>query len=230
MRRRILHVLALLIAAAGLSIATPASAGAQGGDNTAIAINTKDGSTVFRLSFAIRHVMGDVVDQSNAAVAYASCTDCTTVAIAIEIVLVEGSPNVVTPTNIAIAYNEQCLLCVTVADALQFVEGTNGPIRFDHEGNRILHDVKKELEALKHQDMTFDQLRAVIQDVFDKIQDVLQNHLVPVGEPENQPNQSQPAETTPTTDQSTTTTTTPTETTDTTTTPTTTGVTTTSGP
>jgi putative peptide zinc metalloprotease protein len=233
MTRRIVHVLAVLFAAAGLSIATPASASAQGGDNNAIAINTKDGSTVFKLSFAIRHVMSDVVDQSNAAVAYASCTDCTTVAIAIEIVLVEGSPSTVTPTNIAFAYNDQCSLCVTVADALQFVEGTNGQVRFDHEGNRILHDVKKELDALKHQNMTLDQLQAVIQDVYDKIKDVLDNHLVPVGKPEEQPTESPPADTatTPTTTEETTTTTTPTDTTGTTTTtPPTTGVTTTTGP
>jgi len=237
MTRRFLHVIALLAAVAGLAIAVPSSAAAQG-DNTAIEINTKDGSTVFKLSFAIRHVMGDVVDQSNAAVAYASCTDCTTVAIAIEIVLVEGSPSVVTPTNIAIAYNEQCSLCVTVADALQFVEGTNGVVRFDQEGNRILHDVRKELQDLKHQDLTLDQLQAVIQDVYNKIQDVLSNHLVAVGKPQETSAESQPATTTTETNGETTTST-PTDTTGTatdtttdttTTTPTTTGTTTTNGP
>src|ERR671936_1332095 len=102
MRRRIAILLATAFASAGLAGANPVIASAQGGEDTAIAVNTKDGSTLIKVAFAIRHVMGDVVDQSNAAVAYASCTGCTTVAIAIEIVLIENNASVVTPTNVAI--------------------------------------------------------------------------------------------------------------------------------
>ena len=46
--------------------------GASGGDNTAVAVNTRDGSSVYRFSFKILRVSGDVVDNGNAAVAAAS--------------------------------------------------------------------------------------------------------------------------------------------------------------
>lgn len=229
MKRRILILLTALLLTTGLSSARPPVAHAQGGDNTAIAVNTKDGATIFKVAFAIRHVMGDVVDQTNAAVAFASCTDCTTVAIAIEIVLVEDNANVVTPTNIALAYNLQCNLCLTVADAVQFVLSTGGPVHFDAEGNRILAQIKQELEQLKHESLTLDELQAKIAQMESEIRDVLANHLVPNGKPEEQPSATTTTNTTSTPTSTLTTTTTPTETT-TTTTPTTTGTTTTTGP
>jgi putative peptide zinc metalloprotease protein len=206
-----------------------------GGANSAIAINTKDGSSLFKVAFAIRHVMNGVVDQQNAAVAYASCTDCTTVAIAIEIVLVESNASVVTPENVAIAFNELCQLCVTVADALQFVTSTGGPVHFDQEGERILDEIRHELHDLKKEELTLAELQARIEDIRAKIRDVLAHHLVPSGKPEPPREQSEPPETTTTTPVTPATTeSTPTSTTttteSTTTQATTTEVTTTTGP
>ena len=231
MKRRFLAILIAALVAGGLSAARPAPALAD--DNAAIAVNTKDGTTVFKVAFAIRHVMSDVVDQTNGAVAYASCNDCAAVAIAFEIVLVESNPSVVTPTNVAIAINENCTTCVAVAEAYQFVLGTGGIVHFDHEGNKILLDIRQELHSLKKEDLTLDQLQAKMDDIAARIADVLANHLVPVGSKGK--NDNEQATTVPTT---TTTTTTPTTTSSpttteetTTTTPTsTTGVTTTSGP
>ena len=50
-------------------------------DTAAVAVNTKDGSSVFRLAFSIKKVAGDVVDNANAAVAYSSCESCRTIAL-----------------------------------------------------------------------------------------------------------------------------------------------------
>src|SRR4051794_33875743 len=141
MKQRVLVFIAAALLAAGFSAAKPAFAHA---DNAAIAVNTKDGSTVFKVAFAIRHVMSDVVDETNAAVAYNSCSDCAAVAIAFEIVLVEGNPSVVEPQNIAISINENCTTCVAVAEAYQFVLGTGGVAHFDQEGNKILIDIRHE--------------------------------------------------------------------------------------
>jgi putative peptide zinc metalloprotease protein len=226
-RRRVLVFLVAALLAAGFSAARPAFAHA---DNAAIAINTKDGSTVFKVAFAIRHVMGDVVDETNAAVAYNSCTDCAAVAIAFEIVLVEGSPSVVSPQNISIAINENCTTCVAVAEAYQFVlGGGTGPVRFDQDGNQILAEIRKELHSFKKDELTLDELQARLDAMSAQIADVLANHLVPAG-----PEQQKPSEQTTTSTATTTTvptTTTPTTTAETTTTtPTTTGVTTTTGP
>jgi putative peptide zinc metalloprotease protein len=234
MKRRLLTILIAALVAVGFSAASPTTAFA--GDNAAIAVNTKDGATVFKVAFAIRHVMSNVVDEANAAVAYASCTDCAAVAIAFEIVLVESNPDVVTPTNIAIAWNQDCQSCVVVAEAYQFVLGTGGIVHFDSEGNRILSEIRRELHHLRKEDLTIEQLQARLDSVAARIADVLKNHLVPVGKKDEEDGEQNvtTTTTTPSTTSTPTTTnedsTTPTTTTTATTTPTTTGVTTTSGP
>jgi putative peptide zinc metalloprotease protein len=231
MKRRLLTLLLAALVSSGLSAARPTPASA---DNAAISVNTKDGTTVFKVAFAIRHVMSDVVTETNAAVAYNSCTDCASVAIAFEIVLVEGDASVISPTNIAIAFNENCSTCVAVAEAYQFVLGNGGgAVHFDAEGNRILAELRRRLHALRKEDLTIDRLQAILDDMSAQIADVLANHLVSTGP-------ALPQETTTTAPTTSTTTTTPTtsttpttteETTTTTTTPTTTAeVTTTTGP
>jgi putative peptide zinc metalloprotease protein len=221
MKRYLLTILVVAL----LGVGAPGAAVA--GDNAAIAVNTKDGTTVFKVAFAIRHVMGDVVDQTNGAVAYASCTDCAAVAIAFEIVLVEGTPSTVTPTNVAIAFNENCQTCVAIAEAYQFVLGTGGLVHFDHEGNRILSEIRRELHSLRKEDLTIEQLQARLDAIAAEIADVLDNHLVPVGEAKKDETQTTTAAETTTTAPTTTEVTTTTEPTTATTT---TEVTTTTGP
>jgi putative peptide zinc metalloprotease protein len=231
MRRRLLTILLAAVLGVGLGAATPQASYA--GDNVAIAVNTKDGTTVFKVAFAIRHVMGDVVDNGNGAVAYASCTECNAVAIAFEIVLVEGNPSVVTPQNVAIAFNENCDTCVAIAQAYQFVLGTGGIVHFDAEGNRMLSEIRRELHSLRKEDLTITELQERLDDIARRIGIVLAEHLVPVGPkkpPETTSTATTTATTTPPTTTDTTTTTTPTTTTTTTTTTTDPGVTTTTGP
>jgi putative peptide zinc metalloprotease protein len=221
MKRRLVTILLAALLGVGFSVGSPAAAHA---DNAAIAINTKDGTTVFRVAFAIRHVMKDVVDQTNGAVAYNSCTDCASVAIAFEIVFIESNASVISPQNISIAFNENCTACVAVAEAYQFVLGTGSAVHFDSEGNQILAQIRHELRSLRKEDLTIPELQARLDDIAARIGDVLDNHLVTVGHTK----ETTPAVTTSTTTP--TTTSTPTTTEETTTTPTTTGATTTSGP
>jgi putative peptide zinc metalloprotease protein len=245
--RRLTTLLLIALLAAGLGAGKPEAARADGGDNTAVAINTTDGSRLAKIAFAIRHVAGDVVDEQNAAVAYASCTDCQTLAIAIEIVLVEGSPSVVTPTNVAIAINESCTLCTTAALAYQFVVGTGEPVKFTAAGLRELAQIRAELEALRvafeKGAITLEQLKARVDVLAYRIKHVLETELEPINEPATQnkgpPNVTTTATTTeqttsvpPTTEtaSSPTSTTETTETTATTTVPTTTETTTTTTP
>jgi len=228
--RRRLALILLALAAAFLPAQARADDGGNGGGgaNSAIAINQKDGSNLFEFAFAIRHVMGDTVDQENAAVAYASCTSCQTTAIAIEIVLVEGSPTTVSPQNVAVALNDSCTLCDTFATAYQFVVGTGGPVHFTHDGIMELHAVRKEIESWGKQGLTNDQIRALLPDVIRRIKDVLATQLVPSGQSGEdhgagttttttaQPNAPPPTTTTTGTETTPTTTTTVTETTPTT--------------
>jgi putative peptide zinc metalloprotease protein len=187
------------------------------GDTAAVAVNTKDGSSIFRLAFAIKRAAGDVVDNGNAAVAFASCTDCRTVAISIQVVLITGDPEVVTPQNIAIAMNVNCTLCETFASAFQYVLTTDGQVHFSPDGNREIAEIRRELHALRNEELPLDQLQARIHSLMVRLADVIRTELEPAGRSDEQPPQT--TTTTPTE-------TTPTETIPTDTTPTTTGTTT----
>jgi putative peptide zinc metalloprotease protein len=186
-RRLTLLLLAFVLAlATGLARPDGARAddgddGGRSGDNAAIAINTKSGSSLFKFAFSIRQVAGDVVDQTNAAVAYSSCEECQTTAIAIQIVLVTGSPSVVTPTNLAIAINENCTLCETFAGAYQIVLGTGGPVRFTDEGRRRIVEITREIRRLRDADLSPFELKSRLDVLVGQLKSVLATELVPIG-------------------------------------------------
>jgi hypothetical protein len=56
----------VIVALIGLPIPVAVAGAASAQDNVAVAVNTKDGSSVFRLSFSVRRVMDGTVDQTNA--------------------------------------------------------------------------------------------------------------------------------------------------------------------
>ena len=175
--------LALLLAALAAAVGAPGVAQAQTGgddDNYAVAVNTKDGSDLFRFAFSLRKVLGEVVDNENAAVAYASCTECRTTAIAVQIVFVVGSPETVTPVNLAVAYNDGCTLCQTFATAFQFVVGiedeTGG---LTGRGQKELREVLKELRSLKKDDYTLEEFHRRTQALAARIREILRTEVVP---------------------------------------------------
>jgi putative peptide zinc metalloprotease protein len=161
----------------------PDATGGAGGDTAAIAINTKDGADIFRIAFAIKRAMGDVVDNGNAAVAYASCTDCQTVAVSIQVVLLMNDPSVVTPTNLAIAINEECTLCETLASAYQVILSTDGPVRFTAEGHREIAAIRRELLAMRHAGLTIEEILIRLDGLMDRFFRVLMEEMVDTGPP-----------------------------------------------
>jgi len=181
--------LALLLAAAALGLGlAPAPAQAdegRAGDNYAVAVNTKDGSSLFRFAFAISRVAGEVVDSTNAAVAYSSCDGCRTTAIAIQIVFVMGDAHTVTPENVAVAVNYECTLCQTFAAAYQFVITTSGPVRFTAAGSREVAAIQREIRALRNEQLEPAELKARLEPLIARLRRVLEQELVRVGRPED---------------------------------------------
>ena len=96
---------------------------ARPGDNQALAVNTEDGSSLYDVAFAVVWVTdGEMpVDQRNEAYAIADCTDCTTVAVAFQVIFVIGQADTIVPENIAMAVNYSCDGCTTVALAVQLI-------------------------------------------------------------------------------------------------------------
>ena len=172
--RRLL--LALLLAT--LFGAAPAPALAQEDTTAAVAINTKDGSSLFDFAFQVRKTMKDAVEHTNAAVAYANCEECSTVAISFQVVLAGGGPDTVAPTNVAVALNEQCTTCLTAAFAYQFVIAGDGHLRLTGEGQRRLAQLRQDLRALEDVDLTIEQLKAELDAAANEIRDVLATEVI----------------------------------------------------
>ena len=161
--------------------ATPA-AGGNGDDNAAVGVNTKDGKTVYALRLKIVQVTGDTVDAGNGAVAVNSgCTDCSTVAIAFEGVVVVGSPTDFEPTNLALAMNVDCSGCTAFADAYQQVVQTSTRVRITPAGRKKIAAIRKDLQDLKHSDLTLAEIRARVAADEQAFAEVLRTQLTPVG-------------------------------------------------
>jgi putative peptide zinc metalloprotease protein len=169
-------------APAASSTASPSGSGSNGGNNVAAKVNTKDGKTVYAIKLKIVQVKGETVDATNAAVAVNSgCTDCSTVAIAFEGVVVVGSPDTFAPTNLALAYNVDCSGCTAFADAYQQVVQTSTRVRITKQGRREIARIRQDLKDLKHADLTLEQIRARVAADEQAFAAVLRNEMVPVG-------------------------------------------------
>jgi putative peptide zinc metalloprotease protein len=159
-----------------------ATGGNNADDNAAVAVNTNDDSEVIRLAFRVSRTSADTVDPQNAAVAYASCENCRTIAIAIQAVIVLSDPSVVSPTNLAIAINENCTLCMTYADARQHVIGVDGPANFSHEGKRRIKEIRSRLFGLRklerQGDLTPEELDAYVDALSAELAQVIQDEFV----------------------------------------------------
>ncbi len=173
--KRILRPLSPLIALViAASVAVPLAAAtaadndgtseSKSGDNIAIAVNTEDGTIVFEVAFSVRRVNNGVVDNTNIAAALASCTDCTTVAIAFQAVLVTRDPDILIPQNLALAFNDHCTGCVTYASATQLVFGYSGQVRITGDGRQRLHALRDRLLDLQERaaDLTLSELIAEV--------------------------------------------------------------------
>jgi putative peptide zinc metalloprotease protein len=199
MRSRFLRLLAVLMLSISLGWSqtvaqaqepTPSTEGTDGsagstfggeGDNVAVAIVTKDGSSKAKVSFRIVRTSDDVIDNGNVAVAFASCEGCRSVAIAVQVVLVSGTPSTVIPENFAIALNFECIDCATLASAYQFVLGVDGNVHFSPEGNRALAEIRKQIRELASSELAVDELQGELDLLADELRTVLAEELLTAG-------------------------------------------------
>ena len=201
--KKTIVILASALLALGIAAARPAPAAAQ--DNTAVAINPRDGASIFRLAFKIVRANQEVIDQQNIAFSFASCADCEAVAIAFQAVLIFSDPDVVTTENMAWALNYQCSECLAFAWAYQNVFTTGGPVHFTAEGNQRLAEIRRALLELRDQidTLSYEELAARVAALQAEFQQVLAEEWVAAGPPEAETTTA--AETETTTDAETTT-------------------------
>lgn len=92
-----------------------------GGRNVVRVVNQSDARFILRGSIDLNRIPGPNVGPVNFAYAQASCADCRTLAVALQINLYERGAPKVTPQNAAVAVNVRCSGCATGAYAAQYV-------------------------------------------------------------------------------------------------------------
>ncbi|MFL5681015.1 MAG: hypothetical protein ACJ77B_10485 [Chloroflexota bacterium] len=94
----------------------------KAGDNQALAVNTTSGTATYDVAVAMVWVTGDdPVLNTNEAYAFANCSNCVTVSVAFQVVVIVGNANVIVPQNLSGAVNYDCFECITAAIASQLV-------------------------------------------------------------------------------------------------------------
>lgn len=116
-RRRILTLVFAAILALSIAV-LPANAG--GGTNVVIVQNSTNGATMVDSSTQVIPVPMDTVTSGNGAIAInTDCVGCHSTAVAVQILIVRGSPSYFGPQNVAAVANGSCDTCGAYAYARQ---------------------------------------------------------------------------------------------------------------
>ena len=118
-----------------------------GGNNIVQVINHADGHFRVDGKIKVNQIPGPNAGPKNVAFAYSSCTDCQTMAVALEINLISTTARNIQPLNQAVAVNYRCTRCVTYARAIQYDIQVDDP----HQDRQDVRDLTRQMDAtLKH--------------------------------------------------------------------------------
>jgi putative peptide zinc metalloprotease protein len=154
-------------------------------DTQAVAVATEDGSTTYDVAFALVWADGDQpVQTDNEAYALASCTDCTAVAVAFQVVLVVGNAVSVSPSNIAVSLTYDCTSCLTFSLAVQLFVTLDGPL--SAEAMAALESLWKKVLAYGEgiEDEPLDEIQDVLADFEAQILAIIEADQGPLTEPD----------------------------------------------
>jgi Fe-S cluster biogenesis protein NfuA len=142
-RRRIFTLLLAAILALAIAV-LPATAG--GGNNVVVISNTTDGQTLSSASTQVVPVPMDDVTSSNIAIAAnAGCTGCHSSAVAVQILIVVGSPSTFSPGQAAVAANGGCTGCGAYAYARQHWIQISGPAVLGGDARAQIDEIRQEI-------------------------------------------------------------------------------------
>jgi len=144
-----------------------------GKGNEARAVNKHDGELVTRGEVQLNRIGGDTVTPLNSANAYSSCTDCQTIAVALQINLISRAATHIAPKNVAVALNEHCTRCVTIAFALQYTYQVDDPKQTPKDVRDLVKEMDKTLsEISKEKGITLDEAANRIDAVIAQFQEL----------------------------------------------------------
>ena len=155
--------------------------GGAGANNVVYVRNQVNGASLTRARASVAHDPGPTVANDNEAVAYASCTDCRTVAAAVQIVLVEGPTNDFRPTNVALALNEGCVRCATFAFARQVVLSPGTHVEIGEQAEVQIQGIQGQISAVAASAESFPDMTADLDGLTEQLVAVVQGEVQRAG-------------------------------------------------
>jgi putative peptide zinc metalloprotease protein len=113
--------------------------------NVVMAENSEDQRFMGRASIKFRKLKSDEIRPINIAFAQGACTDCQTIAVAVQVIVYKRGASNVQPQNVALAANTQCTRCVTIARAIQYVVPVDDFDDVPDNVKRLVHRLDQEL-------------------------------------------------------------------------------------
>jgi putative peptide zinc metalloprotease protein len=139
---------------------------AGGGNNIVQVINHADGHFRMDGKVKVNQIPGPNAGPKNVAFAYSSCTDCQTMAVALEINLIGTNARNIQPLNEAVAVNYRCTRCVTYARAIQYDIQVDDPNQVRSDVRDLTRQMDAALKHIKSSHETFlqalDEVNAVV--------------------------------------------------------------------
>jgi putative peptide zinc metalloprotease protein len=121
--------------------------GGGGPSNIVKVVNKNDGKFRLKGKIQVNRIPGDNAQPTNDAEAYASCANCETFAVALQIDLISRTATTIAPQNVAIAVNVQCSHCTTVAKAVQYVIQVDDPTQVPENVRDLVNQMQNQLKA-----------------------------------------------------------------------------------
>jgi hypothetical protein len=125
----------------------PAGADLTGGaNNVVIAQLSTDGGTLVRANTQVVPAAGDTITSANIATAInTACVGCHSTAVAVQVLIVTGSPSYFTPGNFAGAFNGGCDSCGAYAYARQHWLQVTGPAQLSGAARLRIAELRSEI-------------------------------------------------------------------------------------
>jgi hypothetical protein len=182
---RILSAIALtvaLVAGGPWGAASAADGGGRSIDASAVAEASVAGTHVVRSSLDLVFAPGGHwVHTTNFAVAHSTCDGCRSVAASIQVVVARDKGASVDAGNAALALNEGCTSCESLADAHQVLLLVGPRTTLAGWVHHTVQDLRAELADLVDSDLPLAELRVRIDALADRLQDAAQSALTEHG-------------------------------------------------
>lgn len=136
-----------------------------------------------RANVQIAHDPSETVANQNLASAQsANCVGCRTVAVAMQVILIEGDPTDFEPANAAAAVNGNCDTCQTYAYAFQYVVQPGRVVYLSGDAQQQLLALRQQVDAVAGDtSLSYPDMKAQLEPIFAQVVQTVSQDLEAAG-------------------------------------------------